>query len=84
MDARYRMQIDQISKCEMLSYLPDSTLLLVEPKQRIVRMVIGMEVTTLQWETDGGMGVNFLVMAILVPNIRSDQNDRMGLVHGSV
>lgn len=78
------MQIDQISKCEMLSYLPDSTLLLVEPKQRIVRMVIGMEITTLQWETDGGMGVNFLVMGILVPNIRSDQNDRMGLVHGSV
>jgi len=78
------MQIDQIQRCEMLSYLPDSTLILVEPKQRIVREVIGMDVTTLQWETDGGMGINFLVMAILVPNLRSDQNNRMGLVHGSV
>jgi hypothetical protein len=78
------LQIDQITKCEMLSYLPDHTLLLVEPKQRTVRLVIGMEVTTLQWETDGGMGINFLVMAIILPNIRSDNNDKMGLLHGSV
>jgi hypothetical protein len=43
-----------------------------------------MEITTLQWETHGGMMQNFKVMAIMVPQIRGDFNGNTGIVHGSV
>jgi hypothetical protein len=46
-------------------------------------MVIGMDVTTVQWETHGGMRLNFKVMAIMVPQLRSDFNGNAGIVHGS-
>ncbi len=49
----------------------------------VVREVIGMDVTTVQWETKGGMQLNFKVMAILVPQIRADQNSNTGIVHGT-
>jgi hypothetical protein len=68
----------------MASYLTDTEMILVEMKARQVREIIGMEVSTVQWEEKGGTTVHFKVMAILIPNIRSDQNDRIGLVHGTV
>jgi uncharacterized linocin/CFP29 family protein len=78
------LQIDQISDMRMASYLTDTEMILVEMKARQVREIIGMEVSTVQWEEKGGTTVHFKVMAILIPNIRSDQNDRIGLVHGTV
>jgi uncharacterized linocin/CFP29 family protein len=77
-------QIDQISDVRMASYLNDTEMLLVEMKARNVREIIGMDITTIQWEEKGGTSIHFKVMAILIPNIRSDQNDRIGLVHGTV
>ena len=37
-----------------------------------------------QWEGQGGMEVNFKVMAILVPQLRDDFNGNTGIVHGTV
>ena len=61
--------------------------IMVQMTSDVVRMVIGLDITTLQWETLGGLKVNFKVMAILVPQLRSTvvniANHLTGIVHGA-
>lgn len=58
-------------------------IVLVQMTSNVIREVVGMELVTLQWPTDGGMNINFKVMAILVPQIRTDAAGRTGLVIGA-
>ena len=75
--------ISGIESVETLDYLSANTMLLVQMTSDVVREVIGMELTTLQWQSMGGLQLNFKVMAIMVPQLRADFNDQMGLVHGT-
>lgn len=76
-------EIGDIRSIGTLDYLSDYKILLVQASSDVVREVIGMDMTTVQWETNGGMRLNFKVMAIMVPQIRSDKNGRCGVVYGS-
>lgn len=58
-------------------------LVLVQMDTETVREIVGMDVTTVQWETQGGMMYNFKVMAIMVPQLRADYNGNTGIVHGT-
>lgn len=75
--------IEGIERPVTLDFLPTKTLLLVQKTADVARMVVGMDVTTVQWETLGGMQLNFKVMAILVPQLRADINSNTGIVHGT-
>ena len=68
------------NRTEQNAYL---TMLLVQMTSDVVRAVKGMQITTVQWESHGGMMLNFKVMCIMVPQIRADHNGNTGLVHGS-
>lgn len=59
------------------------SMILVQQSTDVIREVIGMDMTTVQWETHGGMRLNFKVMAIMVPQLRADFNGNTGIVHGS-
>lgn len=76
--------IPSITGVQSLDYLTSYQLLLVQMSSDIVRLVNGLPMTTLQWETHGGMYVKFKVMTIMVPQLRSDQNGNTGIVHGSI
>ena len=67
-----------------LDYLTGTTILLIQQTPDVARAVVGLDVTTVQWESMGGMMLNFKVMAILVPQLRADFNGNTGIVHGSV
>ena len=73
-----------ISSVEVQNYLTGYDVLLVQMQSDVVREVIGMDMTTVQWESKGGMQLNYKVMAIMVPQLRADQNSNTGIVHGSV
>lgn len=75
--------IEGILDVKTLDFLPNKTMVLVQMTPDVARMVVGMEITTVQWETMGGMEVNFKVMCILVPQIRADYNGNTGVVHGT-
>jgi hypothetical protein len=77
-------KIDGIQDVRTLDYMTGFDLVLLQMTSDVVREVIGMEVTTVQWESKGGMQLNFKVMCILVPQFRSDQNNCTGIIHGSV
>lgn len=57
--------------------------LLVEMSAETVRIINGMEITNVEWDSKGGMVFNYKVMAIKVPQIRSDQDGNCGIVHYS-
>lgn len=79
--------IENIQDVQTLDYLDaDGTtfvMVLVQMTSDVVREVMGMDLTTVQWESKGGMQLNFKVMAIMVPQLRADQNNNTGIVHGT-
>ena len=78
------LAVNGISDIITLDYMQNYDVLLIQETTDVMRLVIGMDITTLQWDTLGGMQKNFKVMTIVVPQPRADQNSRCGIVHGSV
>lgn len=81
---RERLKVIQgILDVRTLDYLTGYTMILVQMSSDVVRMVVGMDIVTVQWETMGGMEANFKVMCIIVPQLRYDHNSNTGIVHGT-
>lgn len=79
------MRIEDIQDVKTVNHFDtDYDMTLVQMTTNVVREVIGMDVSTVQWETNGGMQMNFKVMGILVPQVRADYNSNTGIVHASV
>ena len=75
--------IDGILDVKTVDYIPDFSLIMVQMTTDVARMVIGMDITTVQWESHGGMQMNFKIMAVMLIQLRTDINNSTGLVHGS-
>jgi hypothetical protein len=59
------------------------TLILIQMTPDVVRAVNGMDITTVQWESVGGMRLNFKVMCIQVPQVRADFYGNCGILHAT-
>jgi uncharacterized linocin/CFP29 family protein len=77
-------RIDNVEDVSMLDYLSGYDLVLVQMTSDVVREVVGMDITTVQWESDGGFKYNFKVMAIMCPQLRTDFNGKTGIVLAKV
>ena len=65
------LMIEGVNSITRLDYLTtDDSVLFVQLGDEI-QAINGMEITTVQWESEGGMRLNFKVMGIQVPRIRS-------------
>jgi hypothetical protein len=85
-------EIDEIQDVRRLDFLAPTpyyekvvgsnpfTMIFVAMIPEVARAVIGMDITTVQWPTSGGMRQNFKVMCINVPQIMHDFNGRTGLL----
>ena len=78
------MEINNIQGIKVADHLAADTVIMVQMTSNVVRLVDGMANTSVQWESEGGMALNFKVMSIRVPQIRSDINGACGVVHASV
>ena len=84
-------EIDGIQEVRTLDYLDSQTsaatstfnMLLVEMDTGTIRLVIGMDVTTLEWDDMGGLRKNYKVMCIIIPQLRADKEDQTGIFHGN-
>ena len=80
-------EIDGIQEVRTLDYLDTSSstynILLVEMDTGTIRLVIGMDVTTLEWDDMGGLRKNYKVMCIIIPQLRADKEDQPGILHGN-
>jgi uncharacterized linocin/CFP29 family protein len=77
-------KIEGITAVKQADYLTGTTLVMVQQTSDVVQLVMGMDITTVQWESLGGMQLNFKVMAIMVPLLRHDYNTASGIIHGKV
>jgi len=77
------MKIQGIDDIKPADYLTGNDMIMVQKTADVARMVVGMDVTTLQWPSQGGMQLNYKVMAILVPQIRGDYTNQTGIIHGT-
>ena len=75
------LKCDGVSGIRTLDYATGYKVIMVQMTSDVIRMVVGMEITTVQWETNGGMLQNFKVMGIIVPQIRSDINSLCGIAY---
>ncbi|MHA2065518.1 MAG: hypothetical protein ACXABY_14180, partial [Candidatus Thorarchaeota archaeon] len=76
--------VDGFLDVRTLDYLDSYDFVMVEFNPEVIRMVIGMDVTALEWDTSGGLQKNFKVMTIMVPQLRADIAGNTGIVYGSV
>lgn len=79
------LKIKGLQSMEALEFFGNDTwkMVLVMQDERVARLVMGMDVTTIQYEVMGGMEVHFKVMAIMVPQLRCDIEGKTGVVDGS-
>lgn len=85
-DKSVRQRLNEVEGLEFIKVADSLTadnVILVQLSVETVRMVEGLPITTVEWDTEGGMILHFKVMTINIPQLRADQNGRMGLVHGS-
>ena len=78
------LEIPSIMDVRTVDQMATNQVLLVQLTSDVVKEIIGLEPTVVQWETHGGMRVHFKVMAIMVPRIASDHDGRSGIVDHSL
>jgi uncharacterized linocin/CFP29 family protein len=61
--------------------LTGKVVLVVQLSRDVVEEVVGFLPTLVMWESKGGMQVNFKVMAIMVPRVRSTKTGQSGVMH---
>lgn len=82
---RQRIQdIDGIGGIRRLDFLTSGfQMILVQMTANVAQAINGMDITTVQWESVGGLRLNFKVMAIQVPLLRADYNGNAGILHAT-
>jgi uncharacterized linocin/CFP29 family protein len=80
-------EIDGFQDIRTLDYLDTSSstynMMIVEMDTGTIRLVIGMDVTTLEWDDMGGLRKNYKVMCIIIPQLRADYDGNTGILHAS-
>lgn len=74
------LKIDVIKGIKVIDTLTADNVLLVQMTPDVVRLIQGFGLQNVEWQTEGNLISKFKVMTIQVPQIRSDQNGRSGIV----
>jgi len=77
------LEIPDIRGIKSTTRLSGTNVLLVQFTSDVVDLLDGLQPTPVFWETQGGMMLNFKVMAITAPRVKADQSGRSGIVHFS-
>jgi hypothetical protein len=75
------MKISGISAITVVDRLAANNVLLVEMRSDNVRLIEGLGLQNVEWQTEGRFITKYKVLTIRVPQLRSDQNGKCGIVH---
>lgn len=75
------LEISGIQDVKVVDKLTANNVILVQMTSNVVRLVNGLGITTVEWQTEGGMVFHYKIMMIQVPQLRADQNGRTGIIH---
>lgn len=74
-------EIPEIAHVTVVDQLTNHNVLLVQGTRDVVAIAQGEPIQTIQWDIEGGMAMEFKVMTIAVPVVRSDFSGRSGIAH---
>ncbi len=78
------MELENLSWIRRLDYLTSGyQMILVSMTSETCQAINGMEVTTVQWPSLGGLRQNFKSMCIKVPLMKAPYNGIGGIIHGT-
>lgn len=63
--------------------LPANRTVLMQRTSDVMDLVIGQEPTVISWDQDGGLGMNWIVLACIVPRVKTTYTDQSGIVTGN-
>lgn len=75
------LALEEVNDIRVGDKLDVDNVMLLEMTSETVQLIRGLDMTTVQWESEGGMALNFKIMAIMVPLFRGDFQGQSGLVH---
>ena len=78
------LEVAGISDIRVADHLTADTVVMVQMTPDVVRLVQGLPMTTVEWDSEGGMVFHFKVMTISVLQVRYDQNLRCRVCSGTV
>lgn len=76
------LEMPQISGVKTADKLLHNNICLVQMTTDVVRLVVGQDIITVDWEEEGGYDLNYKTLTISVPQIRSDKSGNCGVAHG--
>jgi hypothetical protein len=77
------LAVPGIGSVRPTSMLTGTNIIAVQFTRETVDLLVGFQPMPIMWETHAGFMINFKVMAIIVPRLRTDANGQMGLAHYS-
>lgn len=77
------LEVSGIRGIQVADFLTADNILLVQMTPDVVALVQGEPLQTVQWDIEGGFGINFKAFQIQVPLIRADIDGHSGIVHMS-
>jgi hypothetical protein len=78
------MQIEAVKKIAVADMMPSNKIVLVQMTKDVVDMVVGQPPTVIPWTSLDGFTIHNLVMAIMIPRVRSDYNGDSGICIGTL
>lgn len=75
------LQIESVARVVVADRLSADNVILVQMTSDVVDLAVAQDVTTVQWDSQGGMSEHFKVMAVWVPRLKQDYDGRTGIVH---
>ena len=78
------LAIAGISDIKVIDTLRADTVVMPQMTSDVIRLVRGMGIQNVEWQTQGGLITKYKVMTIQVPQIRADQDGNSGIVHAGL
>lgn len=75
------LEIAGIKGIKVVDTLTANNVLLVQMTSDVVRLVRGMGIQVVEWQTEGQFVTKYKVLTIQVPQVRSDQDGNSGVTH---
>jgi hypothetical protein len=75
------LKIAGIQGIKIIDTLPADNVLLVQMTSDVVRLVRGLGLQNVEWNEEGRFITNYKALMIAVPQLRSDQSGKTGIVH---
>lgn len=78
------LQIEGLQAVRVADMLPTNKVVLVQMTSDVVDIVVGQPPTVIPWTSLDGFSIHNLIMAIMIPRVRSDYNGDSGICVGTL